>query len=43
MGNKYKKIPKKAFARVSIITKLKYAGVNTEGLMHIYKQIGVLF
>ena len=33
-----KEILKKAYARVSMLTKLKYAGVNTEELLHNYKQ-----
>ena len=31
-------ICKRAWARVSMLTKLKYAGVNTEDLLHNYKQ-----
>ena len=33
-----KEILKKAYARVSMLTKLKYAGVNTKELLHNYKQ-----
>ena len=33
-----KEILKRAYARVSMLTKLKYAGVNTEDLLHNYKQ-----
>ena len=34
-----KEILKKAYARVSMLTKLKYACVNTEELLHNYKQL----
>lgn len=33
-----KEILKRAYARVSMLTKLKYAGVNIEDLLHNYKQ-----
>ena len=33
-----KEIMKRAYARVSMLTKLKYAGVNIEDLLHNYKQ-----
>ena len=33
-----KEILKRAYARVSMLTKLKYAGVSTEELLHNYKQ-----
>ena len=33
-----KEICKRAWARVGMLTKLKYAGVSTEDLLHTYKQ-----
>ena len=33
-----KEILKRAYSRVSMLTKLKYAGVRTEDLLHNYKQ-----
>ena len=37
-GKNTAELCKKAYARVSMLTKLRYAGVSTKDLLHIYKQ-----